>query len=122
MNNNTAPMNELTRGTVVFVKNNQNNGHVLQGNHPAVIIQNDIGNKYSPTVIVCYLSSQLKRLELKTHVLLQHYDNMKVSVAQAEQLATIDKSDIMSVVTKLRPEDLIRIDTAVRVSLGLEVA
>ena len=97
------------------------NGHVLQGNHPAVIIQNDIGNKYSPTVIVCYLSSQLKRLEMKTHVLLQYYDNMKVSVAHAEQIATIDKTDIMSVVTKLRPEDVIRIDSAVRVSLGLEV-
>ena len=58
---------------------------------------------------------------MRTHVVLQHYDNLKVSVARAEQLATIDKSDIMSVVTKLRPEDIIRIDTAVRVSLGLEV-
>jgi len=121
MINNTESMNEITRGTVVFVKNNQNCGHIMQGNHPAVVIQNDMGNKYSPTVIVCYVSSQIKRLEMRTHVVLQHYDNLKVSVARAEQLATIDKSDIMSVVTKLRPEDIIRIDTAVRVSLGLEV-
>ncbi len=120
--NSDTQMNELIRGTVVFVRNHQSNGSVMMGNHPAVIIQNDTGNKYSPTVIVCYLSSRLKRLDMKTHVLLQHYDNMKVSVAQAEQLATIDKSDILSVVTKLRAEDISRIDAAVRVSLGLEVA
>lgn len=113
---------ELTRGSVVFVKNNQPNGHIMKGNHPAVIIQNNIGNKYSPTVIVCYLTSQLKRLDMKTHVLLQHYDNLKISVVQAEQIVTINKSDILSVATKLRTEDITRVDAAVRVSLGLEAA
>lgn len=122
MTNNANFQQEFTRGTVVFVKNESANGHVMSGNHPAVIIQNDVGNKFSPTVIVCYLSSQLKRLEMKTHVLLQHYDNLKVSVVQAEQIVTINKSDILSVATKLRPEDVTRVDTAIRVSLGLEVA
>lgn len=112
---------ELTRGTVVFVRNETTNGHVVSGTHPAVVIQNDIGNKYSPTVIVAFLTSQLKRLDMKTHVVLQHYDNLRVSVVQAEQMATIDKRDILSVVTKLRPEDMARVDAAVRVSLGLEV-
>ena len=91
MTNNTAISQQLTRGTVVFVKNESCNGHVMAGNHPAIVIQNDVGNKYSPTIIVCYLTSQLKRLDMKTHVLLQHYDNMKVSVAQAEQISTINK-------------------------------
>lgn len=122
MTNNANFQQALTRGTVVFVKNERANGHVMSGNHPAVIIQNDVGNKYSPTVIVCYLSSQLKRLDMKTHVLLQHYDNLKVSVVQAEQIVTINKSDILSIVTKLRPEDVTRVDTAIRVSLGMEVA
>ncbi|MEG1870227.1 MAG: type II toxin-antitoxin system PemK/MazF family toxin [Oscillospiraceae bacterium] len=121
MINNNAISDQLTRGTIVFVKNGSGSGSVMSGNHPAVIIQNDIGNKYSPTVIVCYLTSQLKRLDMKTHVLLQHYDNMKVSVVQAEQIVTINKSDILSVVTKLRQEDITRIDNAVRVSIGLEV-
>ena len=112
---------ELTRGTVVFVRNETANGHVVSGTHPAVVIQNDIGNKYSPTVIVAFLTSQLKRLDMKTHVVLQHYDNLRVSVVQAEQMATIDKRDILSVVTKLRPEDMARVDAAVRVSLGVEV-
>lgn len=121
MTNNTAINKQLKRGTVVFVKNENSSGHVMSGNHPAVIIQNDIGNKYSPTVIVCYLTSQLKRLDMKTHVLLQHYDNLKTSVVQAEQIVTINKSDILSVATKLRPEDMTRVDNAVRVSIGLEV-
>ena len=63
----------------------------------------------------------MKRLDMKTHVVLQHYDNLRVSVVQAEQIATIDKRDILSVVEKLRPEDMVRIDAAVRVSLGLGV-
>jgi mRNA interferase MazF len=112
---------ELTRGSIVFVRNERASGHVVRGVHPAVVIQNNIGNKYSPTVIVCFLTSKLKRLDLKTHVVLQHYDNLRTSIVKAEQMATIDKSEILSVVTKLRPEDMDRVDTAVRVSLGLEV-
>ncbi|WKY49089.1 type II toxin-antitoxin system PemK/MazF family toxin [Eubacteriaceae bacterium ES3] len=122
MHNNTDLKNEITRGTVVFVKNRQANGHVMMGNHPAVIIQNNKGNMFSPLIIVCYLSSQIKRLEMKTHVLLQHYDNLKTTVVQAEQIATINKTDILSIVTKLRPEDMIRVDTAIKVSLGLEAS
>ena len=59
---------------------------------------------------------------MKTHVIIQHYDNLRTSVVQAEQIATVDKRDILSVVTTLRPEDMVRVDAAVRVSLGLEVA
>ena len=112
----------ITRGTIVFVKgqNNGTEGHVMQGNHPAVVIQNEKGNQYSPNLIICYLTSQLKRLEMKTHVLLQHYDNLKLSVVQTEQLATIDKRDVLSVVGQLRPEDMVRVDAALLFSLGLE--
>ena len=112
---------ELTRGTVGYVRNENASGHVVSGTHPAVVIQNDVGNKYSPTVIVAFLTSQMKRLDMKTHVVIQHYPNLRTSVVQTEQMATIDKRDILSIVTKLRPEDMARVDTAVRVSLGLEV-
>lgn len=111
----------LTRGMIVFVRNKKARGHVVSGTHPAVIVQNNVGNRYSPTVIVCFLTSQLKRLDMKTHVLIQHYENLRTSVVQTEQMATIDKQDILSVVTTLRPEDMVRVETAVRVSLGLEV-
>lgn len=118
MDNNT----NISRGTVVFVKGQDNKaeGHVMQGNHPAVVIQNEKGNQYSPNLIVCYLTSQLKRLEMKTHVLLQHYDNLKLSVVQTEQVATIDKRDVLGVLGQLRPEDMVRVDAALLFSLGLE--
>lgn len=112
---------ELTRGTVVYVRNENASGHVVNGIHPAVVIQNDIGNKYSPTVIVAFLTSKVKRVDMKTHVVLQNYDNLRVSVVKTEQMATIDKRDILSVVEKLRLEDMARVDVAVRVSLGLGV-
>ena len=112
---------ELTRGTVVYVRNENASGHVVNVIHPAVVIQNDIGNKYSPTVIVAFLTSKVKRLDMKTHVVLQNYDNLRVSVVKTEQMATIDKRDILSVVEKLRLEDMARVDVAVRVSLGLGV-
>ena len=112
----------FTRGTVVFVSNMNAEGHVISGNHPAVVIQNDIGNKYSPTVIVCFMTSQIKRLDLKTHVVIQHYDGLRPSVVLAEQMATVDKNNILAVMAKLRPEDMVRVETAVRVSLGLEEA
>lgn len=51
MTNNANFQQALTRGTVVFVKNERANGHVMSGNHPAVIIQNDVGNKYSPMAL-----------------------------------------------------------------------
>ena len=107
---------ELTRGTVVYVRNENASGHVVNGIHPAVVIQNDIGNKYS-----AFLTSKVKRLDMKTHVVLQNYDNLRVSVVKTEQMATIDKRDILSVVEKLRLEDMARVDVAVRVSLGLGV-
>jgi len=113
----------IKRGTVVFVEdvNKTSKGHVMKGKHPAVVIQNEKGNQYSPTLIVCFLSSQLKRLEMRTHVLLQHYDNLKLSVVQAEQMATIDRTAVLDVVEQLRPEDMARIDAAIKYSLGLEV-
>lgn len=115
--------NNITRGTVVLVKdlNKDTKGHAMKGRHPAVVVQNNKGNQFSPTLIVCYLTSQLKRLEMKTHVLLQHYDNLKVSVVQTEQMTTIDRSDVLEVIEQLRPEDMVRVDAALSFSLGLEV-
>jgi len=117
----TTQFSEIKRGDVVFVNNTNESGTVMLGNHPAVVIQNDKGNQFSPNIIVCYMTSQLKRLEMKTHVLLQHYDNLKLSVVRAEQIATIDKNDVISVIGTLRPEDMVRVDAALKVSLGLEV-
>ena len=119
MDKNKNEMTELTRGTIVYVRNENASGHVVKGTHPAVMIQNDVGNQYSPTVIVAFLTSKIKRLDMKTHVITQHYDHLRVFIVQTEQMTTIDKRDVLSVVEKLRQEDMARVDAAVRVSLGL---
>ena len=87
--------NNICRGTVVFVKdlNKNSSGHVVKGSHPAVVVQNEKGNQHSPTLIVCYLTSQL---------------------------TTIDRSDVLGVIEQLRPEDMARVDAALSFSLGLE--
>ena len=121
---NRVPATEYKRGDVVFIRNMGKKGnddtHVVCGNHPAVIVQNQKGNDHSPNLIVAYLTSQIKRVEIKTHVLLTWYDELKPSLIQAEQLATVDKGDVLSYITHLRDEDMIRLDKALIFSLGLE--
>ena len=117
-NLSAIPAEGLKRGDVVFIKNTGSEigkeTHVVCGNHPAVIIQNQKGN------IVAHLTSQIKRVEMKTHVLLTWYDELKTSMIQAEQLATVDKDSVMGYITHLRDEDMVRLDRALISSLGLE--
>ena len=123
-NLSAIPAEGLKRGDVVFIKNTGSEigkeTHVVCGNHPAVIIQNQKGNVYSPNLIVAYLTSRIKRVEMKTHVLLTWYDELKTSMVQAEQLATVDKGDVLGYITHLREEDMVRLDRALISSLGLE--
>lgn len=68
------PVEGFKRGDVVFIKDTGivkgKKTHVVCGNHPAVVVQNQKGNTYSPNLIVAYLTSQIKRVEMKTYVLL----------------------------------------------------
>lgn len=124
MRSNELQMTTFRRGDVVFVDNTNTEeapkNHVVHGNHPAVIVQNQMGNDHSPNLIVAYLTSQMKRLEMKTHVPITWYDGLKPSMIQAEQLATIDKSSVLGYITHLRDEDMVRLDKALIASLGLE--
>ncbi len=121
---NNVPVTEFKRGDVVFIENplqgTDAGNHVVCGNHPAVVIQNQMGNDYSPNLIVAYLTSQIKRVEMKTHVLLTWYDELKTSMIQAEQLATVDKSAVLGYITHLRDEDIVRLDRALLASLGMD--
>ena len=113
---------ELKRGDIIFVDNphQEPHGHVVCGNRPAVVIQNNAGNEHSENVIVAFLTSQIKRLELPTHVVIQHYAGLrKASVVQTEQIATIAKEDVLSVIDHLRAEDMVRVDQSLVASLAL---
>ena len=91
------------------------------GIRPVVILQNDIGNKYSPTTMVAILTSK-KKNSLPTHVLI-HKDGSNGlntdSVLELEQIRTIDKRRIKDLVGRLSEEDCERIKTALMVSLAI---
>lgn len=116
--------NEIRRNSIVFVKNplpHDEDSHVMQGDHYAIVAQNDIGNTYSESIIICYVTSKIKRLDIRTNVCLQFYKGLynKPAMAKCSQIMTIDKSNIVDVVDYLRPEDVIRLNEAIKISFAL---
>ena len=111
------------RGDVVFVKDTRPDSnpdsHVMRGDHPAVIVQNEMGNAFSSNLIVAFLTSQVKRLDLQTHVPIDHYSGLRPSMIKTEQLATIDKASVAGYITHLRSDDIALLNKALMVSLGL---
>lgn len=115
----------IKRNDIVYVNNPiqvADGSHIMRGNHYAVVVQNDKGNEHSGSVIVCYLTSKVKRLDIKTNVALQFYDGLYGTPAMVlcSQIMTVDKNDISKVVDHLRPEDEIRVNAAIKASLALE--
>ena len=90
------------------------------GVRPVLIIQNDIGNKYAPTVIVTAITSQLTKAKMPTHVELPAVQSNlpKDSVALLEQVRTLDKRRIKNKITTLNPEKMKEINRALLISLG----
>ena len=91
------------------------------GVRPVLIIQNDVGNRHSPTVICAAITSQMNKAKLPTHVELdsRKYDLVKDSVVLLEQLRTIDKKRLKDKVCHLDSQILVKIDKALEVSLEL---
>jgi mRNA interferase MazF len=91
------------------------------GIRPVLVIQNDIGNKYSPTVIVAAITSQINKAKLPTHVELaaDSYGITKDSVILLEQIRTIDKKRLKEKIGHLSDELMKQADVALQVSFGL---
>ena len=86
-----------------------------------LIIQNDMGNKYSPTVICAAITSRMNKAKLPTHIALAaaKYALPKDSVVLLEQIRTLDKHRLRERAGQITPEDQKRVDQALDVSLGL---
>jgi len=91
------------------------------GLRPVLVIQNDMGNRYSPTVIVLAITSQLQKARLPTHVLLSASGHglERDSVVLAEQVRTLDKRRLRERIGRLTREDMAQVGRALAVSLGL---
>jgi mRNA interferase MazF len=111
----------VRRGDVYYADLRPVVGSEQGGIRPVLIIQNDMGNKHSPTVICAAITSKMNKAKLPTHVELDcnHYDMVKDSVILLEQLRTIDKKRLKDKVCHLDEEILKKVDRALLVSLEL---
>ena len=111
----------IHRGDIYYADLRPVIGSEQGGVRPVLIIQNDIGNRHSPTVICAAITSKMNKAKLPTHVELEasKYDLMKDSVVLLEQLRTIDKQRLKDRVCRLDSEILRKVDRALEISLEL---
>jgi len=112
---------EVKRGYIFYADLSPVVGSEQGGTRPVLVVQNDIGNRYSPTVIVAAITSQIDKAKLPTHVEISaaEYNLEKDSVILLEQVRTIDKQRLEKKVTELDERIMRRVDDALRISLGL---
>ena len=111
----------MKRGDIYYADLRPVVGSEQGGVRPVLIIQNDVGNRHSPTVICAAITSQMHKAKLPTHVELsgRQYDLAKDSVVLLEQLRTIDKKRLKDKVCHLDNNILLKIDKALEISLEL---
>ena len=91
------------------------------GARPVLIVQNDVGNRFSPTVVALAVTSQIQKARLPTHVRIDAGESglSSASVILAEQIRTLDKRRLQKRIGKIAPATLEKVEDAMRVSLGL---
>ncbi len=111
---------QIRRGEIYYADLSPVVGSEQGGVRPVLIIQNDVGNKYSPTVIVSAITSQLGKAKLPTHIDLsaERYNLPKNSVALLEQIRTLDKRRLRDKVTTLDEGKMKEVNRAILISLG----
>ena len=111
----------MKRGDIYYADLRPVIGSGQGGVRPVLIIQNDVGNKHSPTVICAAITSKMNKAKLPTHIELNanKYDMVKDSVILLEQLRTIDKKRLKDRVCHLDKEIMKEVNTGLMVSLEL---
>ncbi len=111
----------VKRGDIYYANLSPVVGSEQGGHRPVLVLQNDIGNKYSPTVIVAAITSQISKAKLPTHIEVssQEFNLEKDSVVLLEQLRTIDKRRLKEKITHLSDEVMQKVNEGLRISLGL---
>jgi len=108
------------RGEVYFADLNPVTGHEQGGHRPVLVIQNDIGNRHSPTTIVAAMTTATKPT-LPTHVFLADTDGISgSSLIMCEQIRTIDKSRLRNRIGRLSEPTMAEVDKAIRISVHIK--
>ncbi len=110
----------IKRGDIYLANLNPYKGSEQGGKRPVIIIQNDVGNRHSPTVIITAISSRFfKKRSLPTHVPIDNAELEKNSIALLEQIRTIDKSRLIRKIGRITDKNMEEIEQALHVSLAL---
>jgi len=111
----------VKRGDIFYADLSPVVGSEQGGIRPVIIIQNDMGNKYSPTVICAAITSQINKAKLPTHIEIsaERYNLIKDSVILLEQIRTIDKKRLREKVCSTDVELMYTVNRALAISLGM---
>ncbi len=112
----------VKRGDIFYADLSPVIGSEQGGVRPVLVVQNDVGNKYSPTIIIAAITSQINKARLPTHIEINAPDFglPKDSVVLLEQIRTIDKKRLREKIGRF-DEDMMRsVDEALRISIGLK--
>lgn len=112
----------VKRGDIYYADLSPVIGSEQGGVRPVLIIQNDVGNKYSPTIIAAAITSKINKAKMPTHIELaaNEYGLSKDSVILLEQIRTIDKQRLREKIGKLDAGMMARVDKALFISFGME--
>ena len=112
----------IKRGQIYYADLSPAKGSEQGGLRPVLIIQNDVGNKYAPTVIVAVITSRHTKANLPTHIWLNAECGLpKESMVECEQVRTIDKVRLKERICHLEGDVLKEIDKALLISLSLDM-
>lgn len=114
-------MVQVRKGDIFYAQLNPVVGSEQGGTRPVLVVQNDIGNQYSPTTIVLAITSQISKAKLPTHVeISKEKGNLeRDSVILAEQIRTLDKSRLQQKMASLDEKIMRQVDRALEISFGL---
>lgn len=111
----------VKRGDIFYADLSPVIGSEQGGVRPVLVIQNDIGNKYSPTIIIAAITSQINKAKLPTHIEINapDYGLPKDSVVLLEQIRTIDKKRLREKIGHFDEDMMSKVDECLRISIGL---
>ena len=113
-------MKEIKRGQIYYADLSPVRGSEQGGVRPILIIQNNMGNRYSPTTIVACITTRTTKNKIPTHFWLDETCGLpKDSMVMLEQIRTIDKSRLQKYIGTISKIDLDEIDKAIKISLGV---
>lgn len=114
-------MTKIKRGQIYYADLSPIKGSEQGGHRPVLIVQNDIGNRYAPTVIVAVITSRHTKAKLPTHIWLNDECGLpKESMVECEQVRTLDKSRLKDFMGAVSNEVMAEIDKGLKISFGLK--